>query len=64
MHIPGATNKLADAYSHFQWDYFRALAPEAERLGVSGPQRLWNIALDSRRINTGFAQSWNLDNVF
>lgn len=47
VYIPGATNKLADALSLFQWDNFRALAPEVERLGVPCPQQLWTIALDS-----------------
>lgn len=47
VHIPGTSNKLVDALSHFQWDEFRVLAPAAEQHGMPCPQGLWKIVLES-----------------
>lgn len=42
-HVPGVANCLADSLSRFQWDRFRALAPEAEGEGIPCPEFLWSL---------------------
>ena len=32
QHVPGVNNQLADALSHFSWQEFRHLAPNAQPL--------------------------------
>ena len=39
-HVPGVNNQLADALSHFQWQDFRLLAPEAQPLPTPVPPQL------------------------
>ena len=40
LHVPGVNNQLADALSHFQWQDFRLLAPEAQPLPTPVPPQL------------------------
>ncbi|XP_068716959.1 uncharacterized protein [Montipora capricornis] len=42
-HVPGVENKIADAISHFRWQEFRQLAPEAH----SSPCPIPQLLLDS-----------------
>lgn len=59
VHIPGSTNKLADVLSHFQWDVFRALAPEATQVGVPCPLWLWNAGLIQDSLSAGTWVAYN-----
>ena len=43
VHVPGVQNKIADAISHFNWQEFRRLAPEAQSTPCLIPQ----LILDS-----------------
>lgn len=47
VHIPGVSNRIADALSRSQWKEFRVLAPEAEQHGTPCPPRLWAITSES-----------------
>lgn len=42
-HIPGVKNEIADALSRLQLERFRRLAPQADRVGVACPARLWTL---------------------
>lgn len=39
-HVPGVSNRIADALSRFHWQEFRRLAPEAQLLPVPVPPQL------------------------
>lgn len=42
-HVPGVENGVADALSRFDFDRFRALAPESSLTGLPCPPHLWQI---------------------
>lgn len=47
VHIPGVTNKIANALSRSQFKDFRVLVPEAEQHGTPCPAWLWMILMES-----------------
>jgi len=40
QHIPGVNKQLADALSHFHWQEFHRLAPDAQPLPTTIPPQL------------------------
>ncbi|KAM3934863.1 uncharacterized protein RB166_002258 [Leptodactylus fuscus] len=50
VHIPGIKNCIADALSRLQWERFRELAPDAEKIGDSWPEDLWDLPLGRRTV--------------
>ena len=40
-HVAGVQNEVADALSRFQWQRFRALAPQADKRGTAIPDDIW-----------------------
>ena len=49
VHVCGASNKIADALSRFQFQKFHQLAPEADLDSTPVPVHLWNILLANRK---------------
>ena len=43
QHVSGCFNQLADLLSHFQFQKFHELAPDADRTPTPVPNHLWNI---------------------
>lgn len=43
IHIPGYQNYTADSISRFQWERFRALAPQADKNPASIPPALLSL---------------------
>lgn len=43
QHVPGEKNDIADALSHFQWDWFWKVAPDAQLRGDRCPDSLWTF---------------------
>ena len=45
VHLPGIHDSIADALSHFHWQEFRRLAPEALPHPAPIPQQLWDLLI-------------------
>lgn len=63
-HIPGTTNKLADALSRFQWDEFLLWHRRRSSLGCLALGRCGGLLWNHSWTDPGFTQRWNLGGLF